>query len=108
MAGCTSFSADTPEGMGGRRSYIGIVTVEAPLAPTNVAILPRVRHLDVTTIGLRVDRGVSLGYLHDRLLSLPLDCRLVVFVRSAPELAHAEQMLRVATKENLCIGQLSE
>lgn len=83
------------------------MTVDIP-QDTSAVTQMGVRQIDVTTVGLRLDRGVSLGYVRDRLLSLPFDCRMVVFIRSTSELAHAERVLRAATKEELCIANLAE
>jgi hypothetical protein len=107
-AGCTTLSIESPAGPAGHRTYIGVVTVQAPIDPDLPLTPARVRQLDVSAIGLRIDRGVTLGYMRDRLLSVPLDCRLVVFIRAAPDLVHAERMLRASTKEDLCIAHLSE
>jgi hypothetical protein len=108
LCGCSSVSIETTDGLAGRRTYVGVVTVEAPLDPANATELPRVRQLDVATFGLRLDRGVSLGYLQDRLISIPLDCRLVIFIRSAAELEHAAKMLRAISKDDICVARSSE
>jgi hypothetical protein len=104
-AGCTSLSIDTGDGFAGQRTYVGVVTVRAPVNPDNALALPKVRQLDLATWGLRVDRGLTLGYSSDRLLSVPFDCRLVVFIRNSAELAHAETLLRSISKEEPCFAR---
>lgn len=108
MTGCATLNAGAMSSIEGRRTYIGVVTVDASFHESGEEMQSRVRQIDVTTIGLRVDHGVSLGYLRDRLVAVPIDCRLVVFIRSVPELTHAERILRAATKEELCVVQLVE
>ena len=108
LSGCTTLSVDGPAGAGGRRTYVGLVTVEMPLDSRNTLAVPQVRQIDFTTIGLRIEHGVSLGYLKDRVLNVPMDCRLVVFVRSPMELDHAERVLRALSKEEPCVVKFSE
>jgi hypothetical protein len=62
------------------------------------------------TLGLRLAEGpaLSLGYSEDRLLSIPADCRLVIFIRSSTDLAHAERLLRMTTQENPCTARLPD
>lgn len=107
LSGCTTIDMTSGRNVPGNRTYFGIVTVRAPVdgdAPLNT---PRIRQLEVATWGMRFDQGISVGYVEDRVLEVPLDCRLVVFIRSPVNLAHAEKMLRATAKENLCITQIS-
>lgn len=108
LGGCTTLSVDSAGDARGKRTYVGIVTVWAPSDADDPLAAPRIRQMDISTLGLRLGNGVGMGYLRDRLLSIPLDCRLVVFIRSTADLAHAEKLLRATTQENLCSAQLSE
>lgn len=105
LGGCTTVSIETPDGFGGDRTYLGIVTLRAPYDTAQVANLPRVRQYDVTTVGLRLKDGLGLGYLRDRWLVVPLDCRLVVIVRSGDELRHAARMLQLNSGESPCLAE---
>lgn len=88
------------------RTYFGVVRVNhSPLKDKAEA---RISHIDITTVGIRVDSGVSLGYLQESLLFVPLDCRLVVFVRNEQQLLHAKKMLESIAKERLCVASNSE
>lgn len=109
LAGCTTLSIESPGGpLAGQRTYVGIVTVAAPVSPDRPLATPRIRQLDVSTLGLRLGGGIGLGWTRDRLLSIPLDCRLVIFIRDTAELAHAEKLLRAITQEDLCTATLND
>lgn len=100
ITGCTSVSIHSPEGTFERRTYVGLVSVEG--TSHGKSSTQRVRQIDMTTVGLRIGAGVSVGYLHDNTLSIPTDCRLVVIVKSAAQLEHVAKILNSLTKEDLC------
>lgn len=110
LAGCTTLTIDTPGAVAGRRFYVGLVMVDAPLDAVPARPAHGVRQLHVTTLGLRLADGpsLSLGYAEDRLLSIPADCRLVIFIRSSTDLAQAEHLLRLTTQEKPCSARLSD
>ena len=107
LTGCSTLTIDGADGLRGKRTYVGVIRVEAPINPDDPLAPSRVRMLEVTTWGLRIDRGLSVGYLNDRLVSVPLDCRFVIFIRSTQELAQAEALLRNLSKEDTCIARTS-
>jgi hypothetical protein len=94
LGGCTTLSVDGAHGPQGRRTFVGVVHVDAPIGPMSGSAAARVRVWDVTTLGLRLGDGVSLGYAKDRLLSIPLDCRLVIFVRDLAQMQHAQSLIQ--------------
>jgi hypothetical protein len=107
LAGCTALTVDNGEGMRGKRTYVGVVHIEEPADPNDPPQSSRVQVLDVRTLGVRFGGGVSVGYLNDRLISVPLDCRVVIFIRSISELDQAEALLRNLLKEEACIARTS-
>ena len=72
LCACTSISVEAPAGRAEQRTYFGVVTVTSS---RDAATESSVRQVDVRTVGLRVDAGVSAGYMRDTFLSTPMDCR---------------------------------
>lgn len=100
LCACTHVSIEAADGAFERRTYVGVVSVGGGSYGTPGH--EPVRQLDATTLGVRVDTGFSIGYLHDSTLSIPADCRLVVVVKTAAQLEHAARIFNSLTKEALC------
>ena len=92
-AGCTTVNHDGTIS----HHYFGYVKVIIPDEKGDV------RAADITTVGLRIDKGIGLGYLHDYRLAVPLDCRIVVIVKNQNQLDHAVKMLS-KMEDNLCVA----
>ncbi|GJM30601.1 MAG: hypothetical protein DHS20C17_32360 [Cyclobacteriaceae bacterium] len=92
-AGCSTVNPDGTIS----RHYFGYVKVIIPGTKGDVSAV------DITTVGLRIGKGIGLGYLHDYRLAAPLDCRIVVIVKNQNQLDHAVNMLS-KMEENLCVA----
>lgn len=100
---CTTLNVDAPDALTGSRTYVGIVKVRAAKESSTAAGVSRVRRHSYSTLGLRVDTGLSLGYLNDEVVSIPMDCHVVLFVRAPEEWGHAETLLRQLRREDSCL-----
>jgi hypothetical protein len=56
------------------RHYLGYVAVTMP-RPGG-----KVYSSETSVVGLRIDNGVGVGYVRDRMVVVPLDCRTVLLV----------------------------
>jgi hypothetical protein len=97
--GCTTIPSDL---VLESRTFFGIVSIEPSTAASTDQL--NVRQLDVTNIGLRVSPGIGIGYMRDQTLSVPLECSLVIFIRSPLQLENAIQVLQRVPKENVCMA----
>lgn len=92
-AGCASAPAIQPDGTLVRH-YLGYVKVVVPQAMDGRGNQP-VHTSETTVLGLRVGDGMGLGYVRDRQVHVPLDCRLVVLVANQAQLDQAVARLSV-------------
>jgi hypothetical protein len=61
----------------------------------------------VRSLGLRIANGVSIGYFDDITLALPLDCRLVIVVKTVDQIRQISEIYPQLLKtENLCIKSM--
>jgi len=79
--------------------YVGYVKV---LIPPSYGDAKYIHAVDVTSVGIQVRDGVGVGYFRDQRLAVPLDCRVVVLVRTQAQLDHTVAMLNRTTREGLC------
>lgn len=84
LSGCVSSGTVQPDGTLVRK-YFGYVRVEVPQAEASSPVYTS----KVTTIGIRVDNGVGVGFIEDSQVVVPLDCRLVVLVANQAQLDQA-------------------
>ena len=84
LGGCASAPVVEPDGALVRH-YLGYVKVSVPQAAAQGALYTS----DVTVLGLRVGGGVGLGYVRDRQVVVPLDCRLAILVATQAQLDDA-------------------
>lgn len=82
-------------------TYFGVVRVEAASTTHNTPA--PVVSITTTSIGARFQQGFGVGAFHVRELSIPMDCRVVVLVRTAEQLRYAADRLS-PTLENVCIS----
>lgn len=74
QTGCSPLVTVRADGMT-TRHYFGYVRL---VGPNNPAVgEERITGTDVSVVGLRIENGVTLGFAHDRVFSVPLDCRAV-------------------------------
>ena len=81
------------------KHYLGYVRlIEPPTAAANNTF--DVSELE--TIGIRITKGIGVGYFHERNEFIPLDCRLVVKVANKQQLDQVIDTLLPIVKEGLC------
>jgi hypothetical protein len=94
LTGCAGAPYLEPDGTLVRH-YLGYVRVAIPQAAGRSPVYTS----DVTVYGLRAggglhkEEGFSLGYARERQVVVPLDCRVVVMVRTQAQLEHAHRAL---------------
>ncbi len=98
VAGCAPIATVNADGTIAHH-YIGYVKV---IVPPSVASSESVHALDVSSIGLQVRDGVGVGYFRDSRVAVPLDCRLVVLVRTQEQLERAIEILKPMKGDGLC------
>lgn len=90
-----------PDGGLAPGDYFGWVKIaDPPSDPTAVA------RQDLAAVGLRIGNGIGLGYFREQRLSVPLDCRVVVFVQNGAQQRWVEDVLGTI-KEGVCSAVLS-
>lgn len=98
LPACTAMADITPDGALVRH-YFGYVRVVVPQAAADQPVYTS----STSILGLYAGRGVGIGYVRDRQVVVPLDCRLVMLVASQQQLDHAMQRLSALGKtEGLC------
>lgn len=65
-------------------TYIGIVRLKMPNEATGA-----VTTMDAQTLGMRMEHGLGIGFFRDKRVSVPIDCRVVVFVQNTQQLDFA-------------------
>jgi len=88
LSGCAATATVQPDGTMVRH-YVGFVRVVVPQAEAKQAVYVS----DVSTLGIRVDDGFSLGFMRDKQVVVPLDCRLIVLVATQKQLDDAVEKL---------------
>lgn len=86
--GCASKVSIHPNGTLVRH-YFGYVRVEVPQADASQPVYVS----DVSTLGIRVGNGIGVGYLREKQIVVPLDCRLVILVSNQGQLDDAVKKL---------------
>lgn len=84
LSGCATVDSVQPDGQTVRH-YFGYVRIAAP----SPEVGRPVHASDVVTFGMRVRDGFSFGYVRERFVIVPLDCRLVVLVATDKQLNDA-------------------
>jgi len=99
LGGCAHSGSDA-----GVTHYLGWVRVEQPRTVGSDELHAR----SATAIGLWVGNGMGIGYQHDQRVYVPLDCRLVLLVKSPEQLERTVvQLNAVGIKEGLCVAPFS-
>jgi hypothetical protein len=82
--------------------HFGYIRFGAPPAITkNVDGEFRVN--DIRTWGMRVHKGVDLGYSRERNEYIPLDCRVVIRVANKEQMEQIQNVLTNLEREGLCL-----
>lgn len=99
IAGCSTTTYKFKDGSSSS-SYFGYIKfVEPPtLSPNN-----DFKVVEIEAYGLRLMNGFGLGYFHERLESIPLDCRIVIKVANREQLELVKEVLLPIAKEGVCI-----
>lgn len=97
MHGCTATIDATKSQV--TTQYFGWVRVVTP-KPDASGKSPIVS-LDTSSVGLRVEDGIGVGYFRDQRFYIPLDCRVVVFVKDRQQLDFVRDKLGTQ-KEGIC------
>lgn len=95
-------SLQTTAAQAGHRTYLGLVRIHFEPGP-DPAVL---RNLDAEVLGLRVERGFALGYVRDRSVEIPADCRMVFIVKDVEDFRSALRLLdHHAEESQRCVIQ---
>ena len=82
------------------RHHLGYVRI---IEPPTVGTDEQFNVSEVKTIGIRIERGVGVGYFYERYEYIPLDCRLVIRVANKEQLDNVLKTLSPIVKEGLCV-----
>jgi|GEM_PF-784186 len=93
LTACSTTAEITPDGTLVRH-YFGYVRVVVPQAAADQPVYTS----STSVLGLYAGNGVGIGYVRDRRVVVPLDCRLVVLVANQQQLDHAMQRLNAMGK----------
>jgi hypothetical protein len=99
IAGCSTTTYKFKDGSSSS-SYFGYIKFMEPptLSPNN-----DFKVVEIEAYGFRFMNGLGLGYFHERLESIPLDCRIVIKVANREQLEFVKEMLLPIAKEGVCI-----
>ncbi|NWG87093.1 MAG: hypothetical protein HXY26_06205 [Hydrogenophilaceae bacterium] len=99
LGGCTV--VDTSKPTGDASYHFGLVKVVSGSPGEQT----KVESNSVQTLGIRVQDGFALGYFDEKRLKVPLDCRLVMIVRTEKQMQQAKEILQTLKGDKLCIAQ---
>jgi len=99
LVGCAQITTVRQDGSTVKH-YIGYVRV---IEPPTVGPDNQFRVLEVKTFGVRIAKGLGVGYFHERNEFIPLDCRLVIRVANKQQLKKVLEILSPIVKEGLCV-----
>ncbi|WP_148169499.1 hypothetical protein [Pseudomonas chlororaphis] len=93
VPGC--FSVDARRSTEGATYYLGLVRLTSDEQDN-------VQRNAVQSVGARIKDGFTLGYVDERKLLVPRGCQVIVFVRTAEDLQHADALFKTLKGEGLC------
>lgn len=100
---CSCFSFKTKGENGNVVSHhFGYTRFEAPSSVSKNTV-GDFKVNDIRTWGIRIERGVGIGYSRERNEYIPIDCRLVIRVANEEQLEKAQNLLTNLEKEGLCV-----
>jgi hypothetical protein len=99
ISGCATTTYKFKDGSSSS-SYFGYIKfIEPPtLSPSD-----DFKVAEIEAYGIRIMNGLGLGYFHERLETIPLDCRIVIRVINREQFKMIEEILLPIAKEGLCI-----
>ena len=100
---CSCFSFKTKDKNGNVVSHhFGYTRFEAPSSVSKNTV-GDFKVNDIRTWGIRIERGVGIGYSRERNEYIPMDCRLVIRVANEEQMEKAQNLLTNLEKEGLCV-----
>lgn len=100
---CSCFSFKTKGKNGNVVSHhFGYTRFEAPSSVSKNTV-GDFKVNDIRTWGIRIERGVGIGYSRERNEYIPIDCRLVIRVANEEQLEKTQNLLTNLEKEGLCV-----
>ncbi len=110
VSGCSSITLEANGSI--TKRYVGWLKVTAA-AKDEVKngnlqkVIDEARVERVKVLGLRIANGIAIGYVDDASISLPLDCRLVIVVKTIEQLRQiADSYPQLLKTDNLCVKPL--
>ena len=103
LAGCTNLQSPDDSGRAVRR-YFGLVQI---VRSPSVQMPPDAEVEGVRVYGLKLDRGLTLGFSQTSIVRVPADCRAVILVKSQEQLDQVKQFLSAMTKKGDLCGALT-
>lgn len=101
VSGCGSREQSPPDNVPITR-YYGFFKTSAP---NQIADDGRLGAYEISGVGVRANNGIGVGYFHEKILSIPLDCRLVVLVNDIQQLEQALNTIKTLQGEGACVGR---
>ena len=81
--------------------HYGYVRVVKP--PTRAAS-ENFRAEGITTVGIKIDNGIGIGFFRADRIYVPLDCRIVSIVSSQAQFDHLVEILSKFERDSLCVA----
>jgi hypothetical protein len=98
IAGCSTKTTVDKDGRIIVHRFGYFKTIQSPVYPENKNINVK----GITLIGLSAGEGFTVGYKSNETIEIPLDCRVIVIVKSDSQLQHLIKELNLIGKEDLC------
>jgi hypothetical protein len=99
-AGCSPLTTVQADGSIAYHHF-GYVKVVIPSSYSSGS--EKVSATDITTTGIKIGDGLSVGYMRDKKIIVPLDCKAVILVSNQQQLDQTVQLLKqFGEKEGLC------
>jgi hypothetical protein len=99
LSGCSPMTYKFKDGSSST-SYFGYIKfIEPPTLSPNDDF----KVAEIEAYGIRISKGIGLGYFHERLETVPLDCRIVIRVNNEKQFKMAEEIIFPIAKEGVCL-----
>lgn len=81
-------------------SYFGFIKL---IEPPTLSPNDDFKVAEIEAYGFRIMNGLGVGYFHERLETIPMDCRIVIRVMNREQFEMIEEILLPIAKESVCI-----
>lgn len=105
LNGCAERISDNNASTSARGMYFGYLEVSHP-ASVNLPTSSEIS--GVRVFGIKIENGVTIGYSDTTLVSVPLDCRVLIVVKTDEQLRQIRSLLEQSLEKNICSAEMPE